>query len=259
MYTALTIAGSDPTSGAGLQADLKTFSALGIYGVSIPAVLTAQNTEGVFEIQEVPADFFSCQIDILLKDIRPDALKTGMLYTPDNVRIVSEKIRRHSLHNLVIDPLMKASKGIMLAGGDMDKAMKKFLFPLAKVITPNLYEASVLTAIDIQSDKDAKEAAVILRSFGPGAVIITGGHMKNTAIDLLFDGEEFLALESEKLEGEYHGTGCTFSAVITACLAAGYSVKESFIRAKDFVHSSMKSARTIGKGMKILQYKYETE
>jgi hydroxymethylpyrimidine/phosphomethylpyrimidine kinase len=252
MQTALTIAGSDPTGGAGFQSDLKTFQTLGVYGISVPAVLTAQNTGGVSDIHEVPPDFFSSQIDMLLRDFQPDALKTGMLFTLDNVKIVAEKVSEYSLKNLVVDPVTVSSTGVSLAGDGVLEAIKQNLFPLAKTVTPNVFEASVLTGIDIQSDKDIKEAAVKLKSFGSETVIITGGHLDRNAEDMLFDGKEFLMLKNEKLEGKFHGTGCMFSAVITACLTNGYTIKESFVRAKDFVYSAMKSAHYMGKGMKIL-------
>jgi hydroxymethylpyrimidine/phosphomethylpyrimidine kinase len=252
MKTALTIAGSDPSGGAGLQADLAMFKALGVNGVSIVSVITAQNTEGVFDIHELPFGALSSQMTSLLKDIRPDSLKTGMLYTTDNVKIVSENIRAYSLENLVIDPVTVSSTGVPLADEGMIEALKKYLFPLSRVITPNINEAASLSGVSIHSDKDVKEAAVRLRDLGPESVIITGGHLKGNAMDLLFDGEEFVSLENERINGAFHGTGCAFSAAVTACLALGYSVKESFIEAKDIVYKAMKSAESPGKGLKIL-------
>lgn len=251
---ALTIAGSDPTGGAGLQADLRTFRAMGVYGVSVPSVLTAQDTGGVYGIQEIPSDFFTEQLDTLLKDIRPDAVKTGMLYSTEIIKIISEKFRGYSLQNLVIDPVTVSSTGVLLVQERTLDAAKNVLFPLAKVITPNIYEASVLTGTDIRNEKDMKEAMLKLRAYGPEAVIITGGHMEEKAEDVLFDGNDFLYLENEKLQGEYHGTGCVFSSVITACLAAGYSVREAFVKAKEFVWNAMRSAVVLGKGMKILSF-----
>jgi hydroxymethylpyrimidine/phosphomethylpyrimidine kinase len=249
---ALTIAGSDPTGGAGFQADLKTFKAMGVYGLSIPSVLTAQNTLDVATIHELPPEFFLAQIDMLLKDIRPDALKTGMLYNSDMVNIVVEKIKEYSLKNLVVDPVMVSTSGIPLTKGSVLETAKKNLLPLSKVITPNTYEASVLTGIDVQNEKDAKEAAVKLRGYGTEAVIITGGHLREKPVDVFFDGEEFLSIENDGLEGEFHGTGCVFSAAITSCLALGYDVKEAFIKAKEFTFNAMKSAVSVGRGMKVL-------
>ncbi len=250
MKIALSIAGSDPTGGAGLQADLKVFKSMGVYGISIPSAFTAQNTIAVCDIYEIFPDFFSAQIDILLKDIQPHALKTGMLHTPGIIRIVFEKIKEYSLGNLVVDPVTVSSTGVSLAKKEVATVIKNDLFPL--VITPNINEASVFSGIDIRNEKEMKEAAVRLRDYGSENVIITGGHLKEKAVDMLFDGDEFLSLENDKLEGEFHGTGCVFSAVITACIALGFDVKEAFIKAKDFTYNAMKNAIDIGKGMKVL-------
>jgi hydroxymethylpyrimidine/phosphomethylpyrimidine kinase len=254
LKTALTIAGSDPTGGAGFQADLRTFHAMGVYGLSIPSVLTAQSTKGVHSIQEIQPEFFETQIDALLQDIKPDALKTGMLYSSDIVKIISGKCREYSLGNLVIDPVMVSSTGVSLVKEGVKEAIKEYLMPLAAVITPNINEAAFFTGINIDGEKSMKEAAVKLRDFGAGAVIITGGHMKEKALDLFFDGEDFLSLENEKLQGEFHGTGCVFSSVITACLALGYDVKEAFIKANEFVRNAMRAAISPGEGMRILNF-----
>lgn len=252
MKIALTIAGSDPTGGAGLQADLKTFKSMGVYGLSVPSVLTVQDTAGVFDIYEVPASFFSAQLDIILRDISPDAIKTGMLYSPEIIKIVAQKIKWHSLKNLIIDPVTVSSTGVSLVKDEALEIMKDYLFPLAKVITPNIYEAGVLTGINIDSEEDIKGAAVKLREFGAEVVIITGGHLKERAIDILWDGEEFLTLEGQRVGGDYHGSGCVFSSAITACVALGYDVKESAVKAKEFVLNAMKSAVSLGRGLKIL-------
>lgn len=250
--TALTIAGSDPTGGAGFQSDLRTFDKMGVYGLSVPTVLTAQNTEGVYSIYEVPCDFISEQLDVLLRDIKPDAFKTGMLYSAETVKAVALKIKEYSLDNLVVDPVTVSSTGVQLLEDKGLEAMKSGLFPFSRVITPNIYEASVLTGIDIRNEKEMKESAVKLKEQGCEAVIITGGHLDKKAIDMLFDGEEFLSLENERLEGEFHGTGCLFSSVITACLALGYDLKEAFIKAKETVWNAMRTAVPAGKGMKLL-------
>jgi hydroxymethylpyrimidine/phosphomethylpyrimidine kinase len=252
--SALTIAGSDPTGGAGFQADLRTFHAMGVYGLSIPSVLTAQSTKGVHSVQEIQPEFFETQIDTLLQDIKPDALKTGMLYSSDIVKIISGKCRKYSLGNLVIDPVMVSSTGVSLVKEGVKEAIKEHLMPLAAVITPNINEAAFFTGINIDGEKSMKEAAVKLRDFGAGAVIMTGGHMKEKALDLFFDGEDFLSLENEKLQGEFHGTGCVFSSVITACLALGYDVKEAFIKANEFVRNAMRAAISPGEGMRILNF-----
>lgn len=254
MKTVLTIAGSDPTGGAGLQADLRTFKAMGVYGLSIPSVLTAQNTRGVTGIQEISPDFFHSQMDTLLGDIKPDALKTGMLYSSEIVKIIAKDITAFTLRNLVIDPVTVSSTGVLLVQEGTLDAIKNILFPHAKVITPNIYEASVLTGLKIEDENGMKAAALKLKEFGVKAVVITGGHMEEKALDMLFDGTDFFSIENDKLEGAFHGTGCVFSSVITACLALGYDVKEAFIKANEFVRNAMKTAIAIGGGMKILNF-----
>ena len=249
---ALTIAGSDPTGGAGIQADLKTFHALGTYGISIPAALTAQNTSGVLDVKEVDPHFFSSQLDTLLIDSHPDALKTGMLFSSEIVHIVAEKLKTYNLNNLVIDPVRASTSGTSLMEEGVLDAIKTHLIPISKIITPNMNEASALTGLKIENEDEMKKAAITLFHLGPEAVIITGGHLKGKAVDILFDGSDFLSLEQDRIEGEFHGTGCVFSSAITACLALDYEIREAFIKAKDFVWIAMKTALTVGKGMKIL-------
>ncbi len=252
--TALTIAGSDPTGGAGFQADLRMFHTMGVYGLSIPAVLTAQNTEGVHCVHELAADFVSEQLDVLLRDIRPDAVKTGMLYAYDTIQVIADKVRQYSLDKLVIDPVTVSSTGVRLVEDKGMDIIRNDLFLLAKVITPNIYEAGLFTGTEIEDVEDMRKAAIKLKELGPETVIITGGHLEGKAMDLLFDGEEFVFIENEKLEGEFHGTGCVFSASITAGLALGYNVKEAFVRAKDITYHAMKSAISVGNGMKLLYF-----
>lgn len=252
MKSVLTIAGSDPSGGAGLQADLKVFISMGTYGLSVPTVLTAQNSEGVIDIQEVSSDFFMKQIDVLLSDISPDAVKIGMVYTSDIVEIIARKVREKSLVNVVLDPVTVSSSGSpLLKEGTLD-AIRDHLFPVSRVITPNIYETFALTGIEINNVADMKSAAVKLLDLGSETVIITGGHLKDRAIDLLFDGEDFIELESERLEGDFHGTGCVFSSAVAAGLALGYDVRESAVKSKDLVLKAMESAIQIGKGMKML-------
>lgn len=252
MKTILAIAGSDPSGGAGLQADLKVFRSMGVYGLSVTAALTAQSSAGVNDIQEVRPEFLSKQLDVILSGIYPDAVKIGMVYTKDAVEIITGKIREKELVNIVIDPVTVSSSGMLLSKEGTLDAIREHLFPLAAVITPNIYETLLLTGIDVNSENDMKDAAVKLRAFGSQAVIITGGHLKGKAVDILFDGEEFLTLENERLEGEFHGTGCAFSSAIAAGLALGYDLRESAVKAKDFVLKAMESATQIGKGMKML-------
>lgn len=253
MKSALTVAGSDPTGGAGLQADLKVFAALGVHGMSIPSVLTAQNTSKVGEISPVGKDFFFSQMDLLLSDIKPDAVKTGMLYSGWAVEASAELIGKYLLGNLVVDPVTVSSTGASLVeNGTLDKIKDK-LFPLSSVITPNIYEASVLTGSNVENEKDMQEAARKLKGMGPRVVVITGGHLEKLTLDLYYDGDEFHRLEGPKIKGEYHGTGCAFSAAITAFLAEGHGTLESVRRAKDFVTEAIRKSYHLGKGMGLLK------
>src|SRR4030043_2486735 len=188
MKTALTIAGSDPTGGAGLQADLKVFRAFGVHGTSVISAITAQNTKGVFSISRVDKLFLEKQLNTLLSDIRPHATKLGMLYSKDAVEVLSKKIKKYPLKNLVIDPIIISSTGISLVENETIDALREKLFPSSKIITPNIYEAHVLTGITITDEKAMKDAARILKKMGPEVVVITGGHLDQTAVDLFYDG-----------------------------------------------------------------------
>ena len=252
MKSVLTIAGSDPTGGAGLQADLKVFRAFGVHGLSVPAALTAQSTIGVESVLPVAQDLFMKQLDVLLDDIVPDAMKTGMLYSPWVVEAVAERIGKHSLKNLVVDPVTVSSSGTgLVENGALDR-IRELLFPVSRVITPNIYEASVLAGKNIENEDDMEKAAVVLKAMGPEVVVITGGHLEEVTIDVYYDGTELHRIESPKLSGEYHGTGCAFSAAIAASLAEGRSPLDSVRRAKEFVTEAIRRAYHPGKGMGIL-------
>jgi hydroxymethylpyrimidine/phosphomethylpyrimidine kinase len=220
--------------------------------LSIPAALTAQNTSGIGRIFPVERDFFRVQMDELLGDIRPDALKTGMLYSVWAVEVVAGMIREHSLANLVVDPVTVSSSGTGLVDDGTLDMMRDTLFPLARVITPNIYEASVFTGLNIEDEKEMKEAALRLKEMGPEVVVITGGHLERVTLDLYYDGNVFHDLEASKLPGEYHGTGCAFSAAITACLASGHTPLESARKAKEFVTEAIRKAYHLGGGMGLL-------
>lgn len=252
MKSALTIGGSDPSGGAGLQADLKVFKVFGVHGLSVPAALTAQSTTGVAIATPVERDFFRKQLDTLLEDIRPDALKTGMLYSVWAVEAVSHCMKAFGLTDLVIDPVTVSSSGASLVDYGTLDGMREALFPLARVITPNIYEASVLTGINIEGPEDMKKAAASLKSMGAEIIVVTGGHLEDRTLDLYYDGDVFHELDSAKISGEYHGTGCAFSAAITACLALGYSPLDSVKRAKRFTTEAIRNAYRLGRGMALL-------
>ncbi len=251
MKTALTIAGFDPTGGAGLQADLKVFRAFGVHGLSVVAAITAQNTKRVNAVFSVSKIIIKKQFETLMSDFRPDAVKIGMIYSIDAVDIISDMIHKHSLKNIVIDPVTLSSSGTPLVEDGTLDAIKKTLFPLSKVITPNIYEASILTGIMIEDKKGMEEAARVLKDMGADVVIITGGHLEEIAVDLYYNGN-FHAMKKKKLRGNYHGTGCVFSAAITALLALDYNPLEATIKSKDFISNAIKKASHPGKGMKIL-------
>ncbi|MBN8201244.1 bifunctional hydroxymethylpyrimidine kinase/phosphomethylpyrimidine kinase [Bacillus sp. NTK034] len=248
---ALTIAGSDSGGGAGIQADLKTFQELGVFGMSALTAVTAQNTKGVQGVYPMTAEAVSAQIQSIGEDLRPDAVKTGMLFSADIIESVSNEIVRYGWKNVVIDPVMIAKGGASLLQNEAILAMKKRLIPLSMVITPNIPEAEVLTDIRIRSLEDKREAAKKLHHLGAKNVIIKGGHdeAKDIAADLLFEGESFSEFKSSRIQtANTHGTGCTFSAAITAGLADGLSVPEAVDRAKKFIQAAIEFDLGIGSG-----------
>jgi hydroxymethylpyrimidine/phosphomethylpyrimidine kinase len=252
--TALTIAGSDPTGGAGLQADLGVFRALGVHGLAVPAALTAQSTVGVEAVEPVGLEFLRAQLQSLLGDIRPDAVKTGMLYTVYAVELVAEAVKRHKLENLVIDPVTVSSSGAALVVDGALDALRALLFPLARVVTPNIYEASVLTGMTVEGPDEMESAARALREMGPEAVLVTGGHLEDIAMDVYWDGGDCHRLESRKAGGDYHGTGCALSAAVAANMALGHAPLEAVRRAKEFVNQAIRRAHHPGRGMGLLGF-----
>ncbi|MBN1887441.1 MAG: bifunctional hydroxymethylpyrimidine kinase/phosphomethylpyrimidine kinase [Thermoflexales bacterium] len=237
---ALTIAGSDSGGGAGIQADLKTFGALGVYGMSVLTALTAQNTLGVQGVFEVPPQFVSAQIDSVLGDLGADAVKTGMLSNAAIVEAVAEGLRRHAVRALVVDPVMVAKSGDPLLREDACSALVERLLPLATVVTPNLPEAGVLTGASVVTLDDMREAARRIHALGPAWVVVKGGHLQQAGdvVDLLFDGQAFHEYRSPRLETRNtHGTGCTFASAIAAGLAKGLPVVEAVSQAKTYLAS----------------------
>jgi hydroxymethylpyrimidine/phosphomethylpyrimidine kinase len=248
---ALTIAGSDSGGGAGIQADLKTFQELGVYGMSVLTALTAQNTRGVHGVYPIPPEFIGQQIDAVLSDIGTDAVKTGMLFDSKIIETVASKLKEYNVGNYVLDPVMIAKGGEPLLLEEAVVAVKEHLLPLAMVITPNLPEAEVLTGInEIKTRAQMEEAARLLHEWGAKNVVIKGGHgTGNEATDLLYDGEEYVELSAARFDTEHtHGTGCTFAAAITAGLASGKSVREAVEQAKQFITAAISHPLDIGHG-----------
>lgn len=246
---ALTIAGSDSGGGAGIQADLKTFMALGVYGISVLTAVTAQNTLGVQGVIELPPEFVAQQFDSVLSDIGTQAAKTGMLSSIQLVQVVSKKIQEYKLRQLVVDPVMVAKGGHPLLREEARKVLAETLLPLALVVTPNLHEAGLLAQMEVNDRMSMEEAARRIKALGPSYVVVKGGHLEREACDLLFDGSGFRAYVSAKLDTVCtHGAGCTFSAAITAALAKGQDVGEAVAVAKAFVTRAMVAGVLIGQG-----------
>ncbi|GIW46590.1 MAG: hydroxymethylpyrimidine/phosphomethylpyrimidine kinase [Deltaproteobacteria bacterium] len=248
---ALTIAGSDSGGGAGIQADLKTFTTLGVFGMSAITSLTAQNTQSVLGIKDIPADFVKLQIDAVVKDIGVDAAKTGMLSNEEIILAVTEKIEEYGINKLVVDPVMRSKSGAPLLKSEAEKALKQRLLPLAFIVTPNLPEAMALSELDINTVKDMKEAARRIKSLGPRYVLVKGGHLTSSqeAIDILYDGKEFYEFKAPRIETKNtHGTGCTYSAAICASLAKGFDVVEAVREAKIYVTEAIRSSFNLGSG-----------
>jgi hydroxymethylpyrimidine/phosphomethylpyrimidine kinase len=258
MKTALTIAGSDSGGGAGIQADLKTFAALGVYGASAIVALTAQNTLGVFGIHEVPPDFVAAQIDAVLSDIGADAVKTGMLSSAAIVEVVAERLRFYGVSRLVIDPVMVAKSGDALLRPEAVGALKHLLLPLAHVVTPNLPEAEVLVGRELVSEAEIRSATEEIHALGPRYVVLKGGHRVGPeAIDLVFDGERFHELRAPRIDTPHtHGTGCTFAAATAAGLAKGLDALESLRQAKEYLAGAIAHAEPIGKGRSPVHHFY---
>jgi hydroxymethylpyrimidine/phosphomethylpyrimidine kinase len=251
MNKALTIAGSDSGGGAGIQADLKTFQELEVYGMSALTAVTAQNTLGVHGVYPMSVEAVVQQIEAIGDDIGTDALKTGMLFNADIIVAVAATLKKYHWNKVVVDPVMIAKGGASLLQKDAISAMKKFLLPQALVITPNIPEAEVLTEISIKTSADKEVAAKRLHEMGVKYVIIKGGHDDNPdfSIDLLFDGTDLHLFERKRVNTKNtHGTGCTFSAAITAELAKGTEVHAAIARAKDFITAAIEDDLHIGLG-----------
>lgn len=245
----LTIAGSDSGGGAGIQADLKTITLLGGYGLSVVTALTAQNTLGVFGIHEVPPEFVGQQLEAVLTDIGVDAAKTGMLGGSGVVQMVSRKLRKFQVMNLVVDPVMVSKNGARLLNPEAEEFLRQELIPLAMVVTPNIPEAEVLTGKRIRTPKELREAAVRIRKMGARHVLIKGGHLSGPAIDLLYDGKRFEEFVEERVPTLHtHGTGCTLSAAIAAELGKGKTLREAVAAAKQFLTAAIRMATPLGHG-----------
>lgn len=258
MEKLLTIAGSDCSGGAGIQADLKTFAAHKAYGMSVITALTAQNTLGVTGVVNTPADFVGEQLDRVFEDIFPDAVKIGMVSEEKIIKKIAEKLKEYKVKNIVLDPVMVSTSGSNLMEESARKALIEKLLPLASIITPNMDEASVLSGISVRDKESMEEAARIISSDLMGAILIKGGHLKNSSDDLLvIDGKKHW-IKGERIENSNtHGTGCTLSSAIACNLAKGMDIYSGVLTAKEYVSGAIRDGLNLGRGHGPLNHLYK--
>ena len=249
MKTALTIAGSDSCGGAGIQADIKTMTANGVYAMSAITALTAQNTTGLTGIMEVTPDFLSQQLDAVFTDIFPDAVKTGMVSSAGLIEVIADKLDEYGADNIVVDPVMVATSGAKLISDDAIETLRNRLLPIATVITPNIPEAEVLSGRSIASEDEMVEAAKRIYETHGCAVLCKGGHRVNDANDLLYRDDGFMWFKGERIDNpNTHGTGCTLSSAIAANLALGKDLDTSVRLAKEYISGALSAMLDLGKG-----------
>ncbi|TCL59260.1 hydroxymethylpyrimidine/phosphomethylpyrimidine kinase [Hydrogenispora ethanolica] len=250
MKKALTIAGSDSSGGAGIQADLKTFAAHGVFGMSAITAITAQNTQAVLAVAEIPVEIVGRQIDAIFEDIEVDAVKIGMVSRQTTIIRICDRLRHHAARNIVVDPVMVSKSGWNLLQPDALAALRSELLPLATVLTPNIPEAEILAGMPIHDLDGMAEAAARIQGLGPAYVLLKGGHLPDNATDILYDGKEIHALRAARIDTKNtHGTGCTLSAAIAANLAKGMEVKTAVAEAKEYLTGAIAHALAIGKGV----------
>ena len=249
MKTALTIAGSDCSGGAGIQADLKTMTMNGVYAMSAITALTAQNTTGVRAIQESTPDFLKQQLDAIFEDIYPDAVKIGMVASSELIHVIADRLRHYEAKNIVVDPVMVATSGSALMKNDAFQTLIEELLPISTLVTPNIPEAQVLSGLSIKTKEDMIIAAKHIGDNYHCAVLLKGGHSINDANDLLYANEELVWFEGKRIDNpNTHGTGCTLSSAIASNLAKGYTLSESVQRAKDYISGALAAMLDLGQG-----------
>ena len=249
LVTALTIAGSDCSGGAGIQADLKTMTAHKVYGMSAITALTAQNTTGVSGILEVPPEFLAQQLDSIFTDIPPQAVKIGMVSSAELIRVIGEKLEQYHASHIVLDPVMVATSGARLIKEDAVEALCRYLIPLAEVITPNIPEAEKIAGMEIKTAEDMKTAAKKIADMGAKAVLVKGGHYMGDAQDILYDGSRYHTFVEKRIHTKNtHGTGCTLSSAIASYLALGESLPDAVKKAKEYVTGAIEHSLELGKG-----------
>lgn len=258
MKKALTIAGSDSGAGAGIQADLKTFSALGVYASTVITAVTAQNTMGVFGVQEVDPDMVKSQLEAVLSDIGADAVKIGMISSADSIGFVSDMLQQYGVGKIVLDPVITTSTGFVLISSEAINALVQKLLPLAGIVTPNIPEAEILTRTSIRDIEDMKVAALALYKTGVKTVLVKGGHLSGRAVDVFYDGSYHL-LEAERIDTDNtHGTGCTLSSAIAAYLARGFDMLSAVKSAKEYITEAIRHSFKVGQGHGPVNHFYYT-
>lgn len=257
MKTCLTIAGSDSSGGAGIQADLKTMTVNGVYAMSVITALTAQNTQGVSGILDVSPEFITSQMDAVFTDIYPDAIKIGMVSSPEIVEAISKSLKKYEAKNIVLDPVMVATSGAVLLKEEAMDSLINRLIPLADVITPNIPEGEILAGMKIENEDDMKKAAETIGEKYNGAVLLKGGHKVNDANDLLYRNGDFKWFLSERIDNNNtHGTGCTLSSAIAANLAKGKDLDQAIKNAKEYLTGALRAGLNLGKGSGPLMHNY---
>jgi len=257
MKKVLTIAGSDCSGGAGIQADIKTITAHKMYAMSAITALTAQNTTGVFGVQESDPEFLEKQLDCIFTDIRPDAVKIGMVSSGPIIEMIVKKLKEYQAERIVVDPVMISTSGSRLLCEDAMEALVRHLLPMGTVITPNIPEAEVICGFQIVSEDDMMSAAEFISGMVTGGILIKGGHLSDTANDLLYERGQAVWLKGERIDNpNTHGTGCTLSSAIACNLAAGYKLEESVRRAKDYLTGALRAGLDLGSGSGPLDHTY---
>lgn len=257
MKKLLTIAGSDCSGGAGIQADLKTFAAHNVYGMSVITSLTAQNTLGVIDVADTSPEFVGAQLDAVFTDIYPDAIKIGMVSNEKIIKVIANKLKEYKAKNIVVDPVMVATSGSSLMESTAAKALIKELLPLADIITPNMSEAGVLSGIEVKNKDDMEKAAKIIGENIKGAVLVKGGHLSDSADDLLYINGNINWVEGKRIDNpNTHGTGCTLSSAIACNLAREMNIKEAFIKAKEYLTGAISVNLDLGQGRGPLNHLY---
>ncbi len=257
MKKVLTIAGSDCSGGAGIQADMKTMAAHKVYGMSVITSLTAQNTTGVYGVLNIEPEFVAKQIDCVFQDIVPDAVKIGMVSNSKIIDVIVDKLQEYKAKNIVVDPVMVSTSGSKLLSDEAMEVLQNKLIKIADIITPNIPEAEVLSGISIKSQEDMMEAAKKISIMLNGAVLIKGGHLVSDAIDLLYSNGEYRWFKSERINNNNtHGTGCTLSSAIACNLAMGYTLEDSIEKAKKYLTGALKDGLNLGRGSGPLNHMY---